>query len=169
MDKLITILTRDNVTFAIALIGCLGSLYTLISASVANRQNLDFRILGHFIPESQSIILYISFENKSRLPVSITGISVIYNEIPYPCQEIPVKVYETTTRRNRTEILSHHEYFSMSIPIFLPGLGGTSGYVYFEAPEEIFQPDTTHLTFQVTTNRGKAIKRTLPLGVLIDE
>ena len=168
MEEIKNLFTRDNITLMIALIGCLGTIITGISNYFANRQNLDFRILGHLVPTGAAIILYIMFENKSRLPVSITCISVIYNGIPYRCQEVPVKIYETTTRRNRTEILSHHEYFSMSIPISLPGLGGTSGYAYFEAPEEIFQPDTTHLTFRVSTNRGKVTEKILPLGPLLD-
>ena len=168
MEELKSLFTRENITLVIALIGCLGTITTGLNSYLSNRQNLTFRVLGHLVPEGRSIILYMMFENKSHLPISITSISVFGNGILYSCQEIPIKVYETTTRKNRTEILSHHEYFSMQIPISLPSLGGTSGYVYFEAPQEIFQPDTTHLTFRVTTNRNRAIEMRLPLGDQLD-
>ena len=168
MEELKHIFTRDNITLLIAIVGCVGTIITGIHSYLSNRQNLSFRVLGHLVPEGRSIILYMMFENKSHLPVSITSVSVFRNGIFYNCQEIPVKVYETTTRKNRTEILSHHEYFSMQIPIFLPGLGGTSGYVYFEAPQEVFQPDATHLTFRVTTNRNKVLEKPLPLGDQLD-
>ncbi len=159
--------TRENITLAIALIGCIGTISTWIHSYISHRQNIDFRILGHFISDGHSLILYIMIENKSQLPVSITGIFVRKNEILYSCAEIPLKVYETTTRKNK-KIVSHNEYFSMQIPIFLSSLGGSSGYVYFEAPQEVFQSDSTHLTLRLTTNRGKAIEKTLSLGEILD-
>ena len=160
-------LTRENITLVIAIIGCIGTISTWICSYMSHRQNLDIRVLGHLIPEGYSVILYVMLENKSQLPISITGISVCQNEILYPCQEIPIKVYETTTRKNK-EIVSHNEYFSMPNPIFLPSLCGTSGYVYFEAPQEVFPPDATQLTLRLTTNRGKVVEKTLSLGELLD-
>lgn len=161
------LLTRENITLAIALIGCAGTISTWIHSYISKRQNINFRILGHLVPEGHSIILYVMLENRSQLPISITSISVYQNDVFYSCTEIPLKVYEVTTRKNK-EIVSHNEFFSMAIPIFLPALGGTSGYVYFEAPQKVFQPDATHLTLRLTTNRGKAIERTLSLGELLD-
>lgn len=107
------------------------------------------------------------FTNKSRLPIAITNIGVYINSTFYSCIEIPIVALEETTRC-KNEIISHHEYKSLPMPIVISGLGGTSGYVYFEFPEVVFQSDTTHLTFRLSTNRGKAIERKLSLGRHLD-
>lgn len=65
-------------------------------------------------------------------------------------------------------ITSHHEYRTLSLPITLSSLGGTSGYVYFEFPEADFQTGATHLKFLIGSNRGKVAERTLSLGRPLD-
>nr|DAG82586.1 MAG TPA: hypothetical protein [Caudoviricetes sp.] len=161
------IVNRDNITLALAIFGSIGTLFSCLHTLIINRKNLHLRIVGHRITEKKSLLLFIVFENKSRLPIAITGISFKYNDVFYPCSIIPIVALEETLRC-KNEILSHHEYTSISIPLAIQGLGGTSGYVYFETPELSLPHDATHLNFSIYTNRGKVIEKTLELGKVLD-
>ena len=166
LEKFLSICTKDNITFALAAFGSIGTAISCGYRLITNRKNLDFNIIGQR-SDSESILLYMAFVNKSRLPISITSISVNINGVFHSCQEIPITTFEETTRC-KGEIISHHVYKSIPLPFTIPGLGSTSGYVYAEFPEVKPQPDATHLTFQVSTNRGKVIEKTLSLGHHLD-
>lgn len=168
-DRLLALLTRENITLALAILGSLGTLFTWAYNFLQNRKNISVHIVGHRYSDfdENSFLLYMSFVNNSRIPISITSISINVDGIYHSCQEIPITTFEETTRC-KDKILSHHEYKSMPLPIALAGLSGTSGYVYFEFPEGKLQSDATHLIVQVSTNRGKAIEKKLSLGRHLD-
>lgn len=169
MKNLIPFFTRENITLALAILGSIGTLTSWTHTLLGNRKNLNVRVVGQRFSEmnNDSLLLYMSFENKSRLPIAITSIGIKINEITYTCTEIPIVTFQETTRC-KGEILSHHEYTSIPLPISLSGLGATSGYVYFEFPGADFEFDATHLNFQLTTNRGRSIEKTLSLGRHLD-
>lgn len=168
MNFIKSILTRENITLFLSIFGSIGALSSWIYTVMKNRKNLNIEIIGQrFSDDSCSLLVYAMFENKSRLPISITGLSVQLNSIWYPCERIPITTLTETTRCGK-EILSHHEYRSMPLPIFITGLGGTSGYLYFEFPESSLPVDATTLSFLVLTNRGKAIEKKLSLGRQFD-
>lgn len=166
-ELLQSLLTKENITLFLSILGVLGSFSSWVYIFIKNRKNINFRIVGQRYCDDHSLLIYMMFTNKSRLPIAITNIGVYINSTFYSCIEIPVVALEETTRC-KTEIISHHEYKSLPMPIVIPGLGGTSGYVYFEFPEAVLQSDTTHLTFRLSTNRGKAIERKLSLGRHLD-
>lgn len=167
VEKLLSLFTRDNITFVLSVVGSFGTAYTIFHNFVINRKNLNVRIIGHRYADEKSLLLYVAFENKSRLPISITGISVMVNSIWYSRFEPSIVVLEETTRTGKT-VTSHHEFQNLPLPINLPSLGGTSGYVYFETPEANFQLDTTQLKFLINSNRGKVIEKKLSLGRHLD-
>lgn len=166
LERLISLCTMDNLTFLLAAFGSLGTVISGIHGFINNRQNIDFHIVGQR-SDSKSILLYMAFVNNSQLPISITSISIKIDGVFYSCQEIPITTLEETTRC-KNKILSHHSYKSIPLPITMQGLCGTSGYVYVEFPEAKPQPEAKELTFQVSTNRGKAIEKSLSLGRPLD-
>lgn len=168
MNLIKEMLSRDNLTLALSIFGSVGTLASFLFSVLKNRKNINVEIVGRRFSDNPSFLLvYTLFENNSRLPISITGISVKLDSIWYPCEKIPIVTLTETTRQNG-EITSHHEHRSLSFPIFITGLGGTSGYVYFEFPESSLSPNTTHLNFLISTNRGKAIEKKLSLGRQLD-
>lgn len=162
MYTFLNLLTRENITLALAILGSIGSLSSWIYTFINNRKNLTFHIVGRRYFENESLFLYMSFVNKSRLPISITSIGVKIDDELYSCQEVPIATFEETAPDK------HREYKSMPMPISIPGLGGTSGYVYFGLPKAVPQADATHLIFRVSTNRGRIIERKLALGTRLD-
>lgn len=158
----------EYITLGLSLLGCLGSLFSWLYILFKNRRNFDMNIVGHrYGYDNKSLLLFVSFTNKSRLAVSITDIGVKFNSTIYQCGKIPVIAYQNTVRC-KDEILAHHEYLSLSFPITLPALSGTSGYIFFDFPESIVQPAPTEVSFLISSNRGQALEKTLALGKFLD-
>ncbi|MEY8285411.1 hypothetical protein AALA13_16580 [Lachnospiraceae bacterium 50-23] len=149
------IFTRDNITFILALIGSFGTCCTLI----AQRKNLSLSI-QYYSYKNKSLLTYISFTNHSRLPISILNVSIVLNDVCYPCVYIPTKVCETI-RRSGKEVISCKEDYSIQFPISLSSLAGSSGYLYFDKLPKTFPDVPTTVTIEVSTNRGKAKKMIL--------
>lgn len=156
-------LTKENITFALSIFGSFGTLFTLLHTFLINRKQLRMKISGHIFGDTKMLVIYASFENMSRLPISITDICIRINDILYPCVQPPIVAYEET-KRVKGNIVSHRECTSLPLPINLSSLGGSSGYVCFEFPPNAFQPEATELTFLISSNRGKVFEKRLPLG-----
>ena len=149
------IFTRDNVTFALALMGAIGSFYTFIM------QRKKIRItIQRFTYNDGILLMYLSYVNLSRLSVSITNVNLIYKGISYPCAFEPT-LAKTYTHKIGKEVVTRRDDFTTSLPLNLSALAGTSGYIYFgNIPSEFLEhPDTIEI--EVGTNRGRAIKMKL--------
>lgn len=161
-------LTRENITLTLSIFGSLGTFFTWLYIFIKNRKNFDIKIVGHLYGyDNKSLLIFVSLTNKSRLPISITDIRIKMFDSIYQCGKIPVKVHEVTTKC-KGEILSHHEYFSLSFPISLPELGGASGYLFFDFPELVAQPLSSQVTLLISSNRGKTVEKRLSLGRILD-
>lgn len=159
------LLTKDNITLFLAIFGALGSLFLFIRQFLFERVNIDINIPGICEPERGSLIAYFSFTNKSHLPVSITGISIVYNNKLYPCEQIPDYIINDTYSMGS---LPNSAIQNTPLPIFLPSLGAACGYVLFLAPSTDFQFPSKHLTVRLSTNRNQIVERTLEPESLLD-
>lgn len=147
--------TKDNITFILATIGSLGTIYSMIT----QRKRVSLSI-QEFRYKNKTLLMYVAFTNRSRLPISILNISVVYDKVCYPCVYIPITVVEHT-RHSGKELLSHREELSIQFPISLSSLAGTSGYLYFDKLPDNYPDAPTTLTLEVSTNRGRAKKMKL--------
>lgn len=169
MNVIHSLLTRNNITLALSIFGAVGTLLSWIFSAVQNRQNIKIEIVGHRISRKNNFLLvYMLFENKSHLPILITNISVKLGSTWYPCRKFPSIVFFESLKQ-KDEITFHNEHYSLSFPIYIISLGGSSGYIYFDFPESSLPPDATYLTFQFSANRGKAIEMKLSLGDRLDQ
>lgn len=166
MENLLRLLTMENITLALSIIGAAGTFISSFYKLVLNRTKIKVRIAGQLL-EPDSAILYVLFENHSRLSISLTSISLKIEGISHPCTEIPTTVLENTIRAGK-DIISHSKFQTIQIPIFIPALGSTSGYIFFELPEAVLQSNTTHLNFLISTNRKKIVQMKLSLGRPLD-
>lgn len=113
------------------------------------------------------MLVYVHITNNSMQTISINDIGILIDKAEFHCSSVPVKVMEITTRTGK-EIISHEDYFSMKFPITLAPLCGDSGYLNFECEIEIPKPYPSNLTFVIRTNRGRAMKKTLSLNMVLD-
>lgn len=159
-----SLFSKDNITLTLSILGCIGSFLSWLYIFFQNRKCFEMEIIGHLWGYDQkSLLIFASFTNKSHLPISITSISFKLENSFYTCSKIPeVALEKRTTCKGK--VLSQHEYMSLAFPIVLQALGGSSGYVFFEFPEAIPQPESTQASFVISTNRGKSVEMTLSLG-----
>ena len=128
IEKLLSLFTRDNITLILAIFGSLGTLISWIFSYISNRRNLDIHVVGYRQDTPHALLLYVSFINNSRLPISISDISIKINGIISSCQKIPITALEEEISRKGNAI-SHYDHKTIGFPISIPGLNGTSGYV----------------------------------------
>lgn len=148
-------------TFVLALIGSLGTAYSVIMTFYWHRISIDCNIV-EYCPSKDALIVYMSFINHSRLPISITDICVWNDCVLYSCVHTPeiVKTVSRTLNNGQTYQEAIH---SASLPINLPSLSGTSGYVYFLFPQGNFEVSSKSLTVELSTNRHMTLRKTLSL------
>lgn len=156
-ELILAFFTRENITFLLGVFGSLGTLYTLF----AQRKNISLSIQNYSY-KNKSLLMFVSFTNHSRLPISILNISIIQDNVCYPCVYIPTVVCEHT-RRSGNEVISYREEFSIHFPISLASLAGSSGYLYFDKLPDSYPDDATTLTVEVSTNRGRATRMKLSI------
>ena len=145
----------------ISVIALIGSFSSWLYIWYQNRVTFSLEICSkHMSPKG--ILLYVCFTNKSRLPVSITKISLLRCGLHIQCNPIPKLVFSSISKTgDRTT--NEEKHYSISIPINLNPLYATSGYLYFHLVQETVLQNASVLTFEVQTNRGVIKKMTLEL------
>lgn len=147
--------TRENITFFFAIVGFLGTVNTVLM----QRKKLKLSVITYGF-NSHCVLMYVSITNCSHLSISISNISIVHDNICYPCAIIPKKVIETTHTIGK-QVVSRKEEYSIDFPINLSALAGTSGYLYFDRLPNTYPISPTTLTVQVSSNRGSAKKMIL--------
>lgn len=161
IDKILALFTRDNITLILAIWGALGSFASWVYTFASQRKNISVRIIENDITEA--CLFYILFENKSRLPIAITNISLLVDSKEVYCEPISTLAFEYT-RRSKGEVVERIQRYTLALPITLSSLGATSGYVYFDtAPDEQLLSSRS-ATLKIYTNRGKAFQKKLELS-----
>ena len=158
-------LSKENVTLLLSILGIAGSASSWLYTIIKSRKRFEVRING-YRANAHGVLLHVQLINKSTLALSIGNISICSGK-EYPANPLPAKVL-SRTHRVGDEVKSHKEYYSMSFPVNLPPLCGVSGYLYFSSGEEIFPQLSNNVTLIVHTNRGREVKKTLPLGNLLN-
>lgn len=157
-------LTRDNITLVLSIIGSVGTIVTWFVAWLKSRKNISV-IIVKICKTKNYLFMYLMITNNSRLPITINNVSIIHDDITYPCFELPTKILSSETRTGDL-VKDTKNYYTVKFPINLSSLMGTSGYFAFDIPQEDLQTLTTPVKLQVCTNRGKAIEMKLPFEKL---
>lgn len=151
----------EILTFVLALIGSLGTAYTTIMTFYWHRISIDFNII-EYCPSKDALVVYMSFTNNSRLPISITDVCVWSNCVSYSCTHTP-EIVKTITRTIGKDKTFQEAVHSIPLPINLSSLSGTSGYLYFQIPQGTFECDSKVLTVELSTNRHLKLQKSLSL------
>lgn len=150
------LLTKENITLAIAILGLLGSIFSWVFNFLSRRKKIRFLIYDYQrLGDIHQFVF--SIENLSQLPISISRIFLVIDNKKYECTYIPKRVSETTREIGRKVIERKSEY-SLPMPIVLTSLGAMHGYVIFEnCPKNLENPQTP-ATLLLHTNRGRPMK-----------
>ena len=153
-NSLVTLLTRQNITLILSIFGSIGTLITLIS----QRKNLKINIISSTYNQNiHQLILVITFENRSQLPISVTSVSSTINgkkisPLPYPnC----VGNYEY----KKSDIIVDRKFeYNLKLPVDIQQLCAVSGYILLDVSPKELQTLSTPLILQVHSTRGMAQK-----------
>lgn len=146
--------TFDMISITISIAGLLGGFSSWFYMWLRSRLNIRIRILSKLIKSRTNfILLYMSFSNESTLPVAITAINLVIEDKSIHCLEVPDIVLSRTSRSGST-VTNQEKHYSMEIPINIPALSATSGYVLFPVEPDTRLPASNILSFEVHTNRG---------------
>lgn len=151
----------DWITFGIAVAGFLMSLATWVKDFITQRKHIEGKVLN--IKSYQSVTyIDLLIENRSRLPISITDISLFLGDSAYRCTPLPKLILEHTKSR-KGEVYERTMKYSTPMPIQISNLGATTVVALFEGMKRLPPDDATHLNLSISTNRGSPVKMTLEL------
>ena len=144
------IVTFENITFLLGLIGSVGTAWQVIQSRRKIRLSLPY--FG-YSAEKQLALAY----NLSNSAVSITDISIVINGNIYPCDKLPTTV-ASFERKIGGKAVSSNSLYNVPLPICLSGYGGSSGYFVFQIPLESAPPASTRQTLLISTSRGSSFR-----------
>ena len=152
-------ITKDNITFLIAVIGFALSLWNFFKDLWNHRSKIRLRYKSCAIGKTaRRNIMYfeLSFENFSRLPISISRIFFKNNNNIFEFEWIPEKITTTTYKTGNT-VTDQKSYFSEKIPHSIDGLGLWGGFFFLSTPFEFKKSDLLDNKSKIIlyTNRGK--------------
>ena len=153
-----SLITRDNITLLLSVIGALGTCITLISSFLHKRKNLKIHITDAEYNKNQNQML---FENRSQLPIAITSVRIFLNGHELSAAKYPICVSQYT-HRHGSEVVDRKFLYNLNFPITIQQLGAFAGKMLLEfSPKELENPSTP-LTLQVHSTRGKVQQIALP-------
>lgn len=152
------LLTQENITLALSIFGSIGTLITFISSYLSKRKNLKINIISATYKKSPDrLILVITFENRSCLPIAVTSISVtLHGEKLEPLRH-PHCVGEYT-QRSGDEVIDRKFTYNLQIPADIQQFGAASGYILFDISPEELQNQSTLLILAICSTRGRVQK-----------
>lgn len=154
-NQLTELLTQENITLALSIFGSVGALVTFISSYLSKRKNLKINITSSTYKKiMRKLILMITFENRSSLPIAVTSISTTLHNTKIEPVRFPHCVGEYT-QRNGNEVIDRKFTYNLQIPVDIQQFGATSGYILFDISPEDLRNLSTPLILQFHSTRGR--------------
>lgn len=117
MDKLLNLLTRENITLALSIFGAAGTLFTFITSYVSKRKNLNIQITkSSYRTDTHMLLITLTFENRSVLPIAITSIKCFTDKQEFPLFEHPICVKEYAHSRGK-EVIDRKFLYNIIFPL----------------------------------------------------
>ena len=153
-EYMLQLLTRENITLALSIFGSIGTLITLVSSYLTARKNLKITITTAVYREEQHLLVIgLAFENRSRLPIAITSISLSSPIKDYVPLKYPRYVGEYIHKKGN-QIVDQKFTYNLQLPFGIQQLDASSGDILFDIPREDFQKLSTPLMLLVHSTRG---------------
>lgn len=145
------LLSKENITFILALIGSIGTVAGGIYSFWCSRVRLEMKIVD-FVQHGDIVQLFVEIQNQSSLPICISSISIVEASRKYRCELLQKKI------RSSGDLLYRTPLFPLNIP---PRTGVLYYFEFLDAPDMLLIPGKS-LALSFDTNRRK-IERSLVL------
>lgn len=159
MKLLLSLLTKENITFLIAVIGFLLSLYNFFRELLHNRMLLRVVYKNHLISEHDhcGITISLSIENKTKIPISISRAFLNIGENSLEFYWIPQLVFRAT-HSGKNAIYDEVNVHTITLPARIEGYGIIGGFFFCKSPTPICNEDLLSSKTSITINSNKGIK-----------
>ena len=157
LEILKTLLTKENITFVLSLIGSVGTFFTIWNSRKRLRCNISD--VG-YNTERKILMLSLIFENRSRIPISITNASLSINGSERYFEPYPRCVSEYSLYHGK-ELVDRKFLYNAAFPIALSALGASSAHLLLELSQEEFEMLPTQLNLIIRSTRGREQKKQL--------
>lgn len=159
------IFTYSNITFAIAILGALLSVYNFTKDIVQNRfkMHIAFRSYSPCPKrfDHKSFKFLMSIENRSHTALSISRILLKYKDKVYDFECLPQRVY-TWEEKSGGVVVDRMRIDSVPLPQYIPGMGVVGSYFMVETAVDT-PDDLSDWELIIMTNRGKKRYKILKL------
>ncbi len=144
--------TKENVTLFLSIASSIGALTSWFFTIYINKKRLIIKP----IKSGYHCMFYIqlSLENRSRLPITITNVSLQLDKKLYKSFDNYFCVNEYTHRCGH-DILDKKFDYNFRPPITTPALSAFAGFIVFELPKEVFESSPTPRYLLIESTRGK--------------
>lgn len=157
-DFLSLLFTQDNITLALSIFGSVGTVITFISSYLTKRKRLKIKINSAVHNGIlQKLILNISFENHSQLPIAITSIKGKLDDSELPLVSYPYYVGHADFS-DKGVVVERKFTYNLNLPLDISQLSAASGHILFEFVLADSQKISTPLTLLIYSTRGKVQK-----------
>lgn len=151
------------ISLIISIISIILSLYNFVVNLIAKHRRIKIRIERFYTKKCSNDIAvkaYISFENLSQLPISITRLQIKIADDLYDCDFFPDYVGKVSFDSGEETKFFH----TVRTPINIPTLGAVKEWFAFTVPAGSILDDDKVLEFNVCTNRGKSFLKKFPIN-----
>lgn len=153
----------------LGILGFIVSLINVINKFLSNRINLELKIINcvkrNYVNNTKRILVQYQMNNKSKLPITVTDLQIVYNNQNYLED---YNTHEVHSYRHKIDDFDERiATYNNHLPINLPMLSSQAGYLVFVVPEDIAEDVCKDLTFQIRTNRCKEVQKKFSLNELV--
>lgn len=155
MNTICSLLTRENISLVIAVIGFSLSIYNFVHEKMQNRMKINITYKNHFIAEHdhKSITISLAFENLVKNPISISRIYLCVDDKKYDFYWIPQFVLRATQQTNG-QVIDEINVHSIPLPFTIEGYGVVGGFFFTKAPQSIYTLESANTSLLVYSNKG---------------
>ncbi len=158
--KILEHLTRDDITFFIAILGFILSLYNFLYEKYQNRMCLSVTYKNHHISHINNAELTLSLviENRVKSPIPISRMFLIINGHPYEFFWVPQIIYYADYKSGKT-ILDEVKLHSVELPAKIEGNGVLGGFFFVKCNKNLTDAMLLNANTKIQIFSSKGIRK----------
>lgn len=159
MKLICHVITKDNVTFMIAVLGFLLSVYNFVHDRLQSSMRLSVSYKNHHITshDEQGINISLCIENLVKEPIAISRMYLTLNSEKYEFFWVPQIIYHADLRQ-KDKVLDEIKLHSVALPCRLEGNGVIGGFFYVKLGKHITDQELENSESFITIYSNKGIK-----------
>ena len=159
-NLIIKYLTKENITFFIAVAGFILSIYNFLYEKFQNRMCLSVTYKNHHIShvDAKELTLSLSIENCVKNPIPISRMYLIIDGNPYEFFWVPQIVYYADYKSGKT-VLDEIKLHSVELPAKIEGNGVLGGFFFVKCDKNLTDDMLLNAETEIQISSSKGIRK----------